>query len=281
MSAFNLTPPMPNSLQHLQIIPTGGALGAEIKGVDVSQPFPPDVSMAIRRGLMDHGVLYFRDQQISDEDQVRFTRYFGEPIPHVRKQQDRRVKEIFIISNVKENGESIGALGNADISFHSDLSYMPKPGTLSTLYAIELPRTGGETQWINCYTAYETLDETMKIRVAGLRAVHRHYVKNQNPPEQVAHPVVRTHPETGRQSLYVGPHLTKYIVGLPEEESAELLEILYAHVMQPRFIWTHEWRVDDLVIWDNRPTMHRRAPFPDTERRIMKRTQVFGDEVPV
>ena len=146
---------MPNSLQHLQIIPTGGALGAEIKGVDVSQPFPPDVSMAIRRGLMDHGVLYFRDQQISDEDQVRFTRYFGEPIPHVRKQQDRRVKEIFIISNVKENGESIGALGNADISFHSDLSYMPKPGTLSTLYAIELPRTGGETQWINCYTAYE------------------------------------------------------------------------------------------------------------------------------
>lgn len=265
----------------MQIIPSGGALGAEIKNLDVSKPFPPDTAEAVRQALRDHCVLYFRDQEISDEDQVRFTRYFGEPIPHVRKQRDRRVKEIFIISNVKENGEPIGALGNADISFHSDLSYMPKPGTFSTLYAIELPRTGGETQWINCYAAYEALDDNMKTRLAGLRAVHRHYVEAQNPPEHVAHPVVRTHPETGRKSLYVGPHLTKYIVDIPEEESRALLETLYAHVMQPQFIWTHDWRINDLVIWDNRPTMHRRAPFPDTERRIMKRTQVFGDEVPV
>ncbi len=272
---------MSNRLQHIEVIPTGGALGAEIKGVDVSQSFSPAVSAAVHQALLDHCVLYFRDQHISEEDQVRFTRYFGEPVPHVRKQQDRRVKEIFIISNVKENGEEIGALGNADISFHSDLSYMPEPGTLSTLYAIEIPRTGGETLWCNCYAAYEALDETMKTRLAGLRAVHRHYVEDQNPPEHVAHSVVRTHSETGRQSLYVGPHLTKYIVGLQEEESDELLKTLCTHVMQPRFIWTHEWQVDDLVIWDNRPTMHRRASFPETERRIMKRTQVFGHEIPV
>lgn len=265
----------------MNIVPSGGALGAEIVDVDLSQTLDDVTVQAIRQALLDHCVVYFRNQKLDDVDQIRFTNYFGQAVEHVRKQRPREYKEIFLISNVKENGEEIGALGSHEVSFHSDLSYLKHPGTISTLYAVEIPSQGGGTQWCNCYAAYEALDEEMKVRLKGLRAVHRHYVEEQNPPELIDHPVVRTHPETERKSLYVGPHLTKYVVGMDREESDALLKTLYDHVAQPEFVWTHRWQLDDLVMWDNRPTMHRREPFPENERRLMKRTQVFnGDDVP-
>ena len=266
---------------NLCVRPTGGALGAEIAGCDLAEPLTPVQVVRVRRALLDHGVVFFRRQRLSDEDLVRFTAFFGKPVPHVRKQRPRRVKEIFLISNIRENGEPIGELGDELIPFHSDLSYLERPGTLSVLYALEVPTTGGQTQWCNCTSAYEELDDAMKSRLKGMRAVHRHYVEAQNPPEHVAHPVVRTHPETGRRSLYVGPHLTRYVVGLDRQESEALLAGLYAHLEQPRFVWTHEWEVGDVVLFDNRPTMHRRLPFPPDQRRLMKRTQVFNDEIPV
>ncbi len=131
---------------EIQIVPTGGALGAEIKGCDLSAPLAPDQVVQVRQALLDHGVVFFRQQQLSDEDLVRFTAHFGKPVPHVRKQRPRRVKEIFLISNVKENGEPIGELGAELIPFHSDLSYLLRPGTLSVLYAVEIPSQGGQTQ---------------------------------------------------------------------------------------------------------------------------------------
>ena len=265
----------------MQIIPASDALGAKIEGVSLQQPLDTNSIQFVWQAMLDHLGIYFRDQQISEEDQVRLTNYFGQAVEHVRDQPDRPIKEIFIISNVKENGEPIGALGNDEVSFHSDLSYLRMPGTLSFLYAVELPSTGGATQWCNCYAAYEALDDEMKERLRGLRAVHRHYVESQNPTEPVDHPVVRTHSETGRKSLYVGPHLTRHIVGLSEVESRKLLETLFEHVTQSRFIYTHKWQVGDLVVWDNRCTLHRRESFPPNERRIMKRTQIFGDEIPV
>ena len=265
----------------LEIAPTDGALGAEIKGCDLSTPLASDQVAQVRQALLDHGVVFFRQQQLSDEDQVRFTAYFGQPVPHVRKQRQRRVTEIFIISNVKENGEPIGELGDTLIPFHADLSYLERPGTLSVLYAVEIPAEGGQTQWCDCTAAYAALDDEFKTRLVGLRAVHRHHVEAQNPSEHVAHPIVCTHPETGRRSLYVGPHLTKYVAGLDARESAALLATLYAHLEQPRFVWTHAWQVGDLVLFDNRPTMHRRLAFPADQRRLMKRTQVFNDERPM
>ncbi len=265
----------------MDIMPTGGALGAQIGGVDLSEPLSPTQVHTVRTALLDYGVVFFRNQHISEEDQVRFTSYFGQPVEHVRKQRPRPVPEIFIISNVEENGEPIGALGHGEVSFHSDLSYLRQPGTLSVLYAVEIPDQGGQTQWCNCTAAYAALDESIKAHIAGLRAVHRHYVEEQNPPEMVDHPIVRTHPETGHKSLYVGPHLTKYVVGMEATASAQLLSSLYEHMEQPRFVWTHEWQIGDLVMWDNRPTMHRRLPFPPQQRRLMKRTQIFNDEIPV
>ena len=265
----------------LEVVPTSGALGAEIRGCDLSELLAPEQVVQVRQAMLDHGVVFFRDLQLSDEDLVCFTGYFGRPVPHVRKQRPRRVDEIFIISNVKENGEAIGALGDELIPFHSDLSYLRRPGPLSVLYAVELPAEGGQTQWCNCSAAYEALDDELRTRLKGLRAVHRHYVEEQNPPEMIDHPIVRTPPETGRRSLYVGPHLTRYVVDLDEQESKDLLAALYAHLEEPRFVWTHEWRVGDLVLFDNRPTMHRRLGFPPDQRRLMKRTQIFNDEIPV
>ena len=184
----------------------------------------------LRRALLDHCVLVFRDQAISEEDQVRFTGYFGRPVEHVRRQPDRPVKEIFLISNIEESGQPIGALGHGELSFHSDLSYLRRPGTLSLLYAVEVPGSGGSTQWCNGYAAYEALDDHLKTRVHGLRAIHRHPVEGQNPPEPVDHPVVRTHPETGRRTLYVGPHLTRSIVGMePAREPRPARPTVRAH----------------------------------------------------
>lgn len=263
-----------------RIVPTGSALGAEVLGLDLALPLSADVVRELRQAMLAHGVIYFRGQDISDEDQVRFTGYFGKPVEHVRKQPERPVKEIFFISNVEENGQPIGALSNEVVSFHSDLSYLELPGTISTIYAIELPRTGGATTWCDCGAAYEALDEVAKTRLTSLRAIHRHSVEEQNPPEPVSHPVVCTHPETGHKSLYVGPHLTKSIVGLDEAASRQLLELVFDHLAQPRFSWTHDWQLGDVVMWDNRSTMHRRESFPSSERRIMKRTQILAEQPP-
>ncbi len=263
----------------IQVVPADASLGAEVGGCDLSQPLTAGQVADVQQALLDHCVLVFRAQRLTDDDQVRFTRCFGEPVEHVRKQRERRVKEIFIISNVKENGEPIGALGSDLIDFHSDLSYLPKPGTISLLYAIEIPTQGGQTQWCDCRAAYDALPAQQQAYLRTLRAVHRHYVDEQNLPEPTLHPVVRQHPQTGRLSLYVNPHLTSHIDGMGRQDGDALLNELYEHMDQPQFIFTHEWQVDDLVIWDNRPTMHRRLAFPDEQRRIMNRTQIFGEEV--
>jgi taurine dioxygenase len=263
----------------MKILPTGGALGAEIVGVDCSKPLEKDVVLRLKQAVLDHLVLVFRDQDLGEEEQVSFSRYFGDPKPHVREQPERAVEEIFIVSNVIENGRSIGALGYGELTFHSDLSYLQHPGSISIVYAVEVPREGGDTQWANGYAAYDGLPADLRERVLPLRAVHRHGEENQNPELPASHPVIRTHPDTVRRTTYVSPQFTRYIEGVSEAESRELLERLFAHVIRPEFVWTHKWRARDLVLWDNRPTMHRREAFDPRERRTLKRTQMFG-EVP-
>ena len=149
----------------MEIVPTGGALGAEIRDVDLSNELGGETVVRIRQALLDYCVIFLRNQNLSEEDQIRFTNYFGQAVEHVRKQRERKNKEIFLISNVKENGEEIGALGSHEVSFHSDLSYLKHPGTISTLYAVEIPATGGGTQWCNCYAAYEALGEKIKDQI--------------------------------------------------------------------------------------------------------------------
>ncbi len=260
---------------------SSSTIGATIHGVDVSQPLGPAAVDEIYQTIVDHCVVIFREHQLTQRQLVDFTNNFGVAVEHVRKQPPRDVHEIFIISNVKQDGVEIGALGNAELTFHSDLSYMPKPGTLSMLYALELPSSGGATTWCDCRAAYDALSDEHKASLVGLRAVHRHYVEAQNQPELVDHPVVITHPDSGRKSLYVGPHLTKHIVGIDAAESDRILSRLYEHLDEPRFHYIHNWHLGDLIVWDNRPTMHKREPFPESERRLMWRTQIYNDVAPV
>jgi taurine dioxygenase len=261
----------------MEIIGTGGPLGAEIRGVDVATPLAPAIVTALKKAVIDHLVLVFRDQELTEAEQVRFSRHFGEPAPHVRSQPEGSLPEIFVVSNVSENGEPIGALGSGELTFHSDLSYLPRPGAISIVYAVEVPRQGGDTQWANAYAAYDALPRELRKRALTLRAVHRHGEEQQNPEVPAVHPVVRTHPETKRRAMYVSPQFTRSIEGLPREESDALLDALLRHVTKPEFVWTHKWRPGDVVVWDNRCTMHRREPFDASERRILKRTQMFGD----
>ncbi len=263
----------------MEIIPTEGALGAEIRGVDVAAPLEPKQVAILRGAILEYLLIFFRDQRLTDEAQVRFSRYFGHPEPHVRQRSegDSSAREIFVVSNVSENGKPLGALGHGELTFHSDLSYLPRPGSLSIVYAVEVPLDGGDTQWANAYAAYDALPPDLRERALELKAVHRHGEDAQNPDVPASHPIVRTHPETKRRATYVSPQFTRHIEGLPREESDAVLESLLRHVTRPEFVWTHKWRPGDVVIWDNRCTMHRREPFLPSERRILKRTQMFGD----
>jgi taurine dioxygenase len=248
-----------------------------VHGIDLRRPLSDGEVARLRGAFLQHGLLVFPRQSIGEEDQVRFSRYFGEPVPHVREQPDRLVREIFIISNVTKDGQPIGALGNEELEFHSDLSYRDRPGSISMLFAVEVPETGGDTYWANLYQAHDTLEPALRERVSGLRAVHRHPREQQNPPIPASHPVICTHPETGRKVLYVNPQFTRYIEGVDAEESRRLLARLLAHVTDPRWTWRHHWHVGDLLMWDNRCMMHRRDGFDNALRRVMKRTQMFGD----
>ena len=271
-----------NLPKNMKVIPTGAALGAEITGLDLSRPLPAEKIAAVRGAVVEHGVVFFRNQSLDGAAQVAFTRYFGPAAVHIRDNQpDRPTDEIMVVSNVREHGKPIGSLGHGEIRFHSDLSYMSHPGTFSVLYAVEIPEAGGTTSWCNNNAAYDGLDDTMKARLAGLRALHMHFRPEQNPDPAVDHPIVSTHPETNLKTLFVSPYFAKSVVGMSEDEGRALLETLFAHQTQDEYIWAHEWRVGDLVIWDNRATMHRREPFQDSQRRILKRTQIFSESRPV
>jgi taurine dioxygenase len=269
-------------------------LGAEVLGLDLSRPLNAQDFARIHRAHLDHHVLVFRDQRITPQQQVDFSRRFGPLQIHVLKGfQLAGSPEILVVSNIKENGQPIG-LGDAGHFWHSDLSYKDTPSLGSLLHAQELPSEGGDTLFANQHTAYEALPEALKQRIAPLSAEHTYLVKyeelrSRNPwrpqltdaqieeVQPVVHPVVRTHPETGRKALFVSEHFTTRIAGLPEAESRALLDELFALSVKPEHVYRHEWRPHDMVFWDNRSVMHLAAGTPDHLRRKLYRTTVEGD----
>ncbi len=280
--------------QSFEVRRLDAPLGAEIVGLDLSRPLNDADFARIHRAHLDHHVVVFRDQRITPAEHVAFSRRFGPLQIHVLKQfllQDH--PEILIVSNVIEDGKPIG-LGDAGRLWHSDLSYKETPSLGSLLHAQELPEEGGDTLFANQHLAWDTLPEDLRRAVADLRAEHSYlnkyaeFQKNGNwrpnlSPEQLAqvaavvHPVVRTHPETGRKSLFVSENFTSRIVGLPEDESRDLLARLFAHSTKPEFIYRHRWQSHDIVFWDNRSVVHLATGCPDHLRRKMYRTTVQGD----
>ncbi|HUA54136.1 MAG TPA: TauD/TfdA family dioxygenase [Candidatus Sulfotelmatobacter sp.] len=275
--------------------PSGAACGAEIC-VDLSQDFDAATFEAIERAFHDHVVAYFRGQRLTNERHIAFSRRFGELEIHiVKKYLLPGHPEILLISNVRdETGEHIG-LADAGFTWHSDVSYRKRPSRCSLLYAIEVPhRDGaplGDTVFANTIAAYDALPETMKQQLAGLKAIHRYSerrrVANSPRPKltaaqlaetpDVAHPIVRTHPYTGRKSLYVTAGECIGIEGMPTDEAVGLIEELDAHCIRPEFLYRHKWQVGDLVMWDNAASMHLAiCDYALPERRLMHRTTVIG-----
>jgi taurine dioxygenase len=276
------------------IVPFNAPLGAEVVGLDLAHPLSSEDFRRIHRAHLDHHVLVFRDQHITPAQQVDFSRRFGKLQIHVLHQfQLPGRPEVLIVSNIKENGQPVG-LGDAGHFWHSDLSYKELPSLGSLLHAQELPLEGGDTLFANMHLAWDTLAPELKRAVEGLKAEHSYLAKytelqrrspwRPNLTEEqiaqvkpVAHPVVRTHPETGSKALFVSEHFTTRIVGLPEVESRELLDKLFAHSVKPEHIYRHRWQPRDLVFWDNRSLMHLAAGCPDSQRRKLYRTTIEGD----
>lgn len=280
----------------MEIHPTGKALGAEIEGVDLKRLGDADFE-AIHGAWLDHLVLLFRGQQLDDEEFIAFSRHFGDldwaPIQETGRRFVEGYPEIYVVSNVIENGVPIGSLGAGEATWHTDMSYLEDPPKASMLYALEVPPGGGDTWFCNMYSAYDCLPDPLKQRIQGLTVKHdgtynsggflRQGVTAVDDPVKspgTYHPLVCRHPETGRRGLYLGRRRNAYIAGLPLAESESLLDELWAFATRDRFTWHNEWRVGDLVLWDNRCTMHRRDAFDPDTRRVMHRTQIKGETRP-
>jgi taurine dioxygenase len=280
----------------LGVTPTGGGVGAEITGVDLRR-LDNDTFAAIRRAFVENSVLLFRGQRLGDDDLIAFSRRFGAldwaPVQENGRRFVEGKPEIYVVSNVVEKGVAIGSLGAGEAVWHTDMSYLDDPPMASMLYAIEIPPKGGNTGFCNMYSAYEALPDALKRRVAGLRIKHdgtynsggylREGVTATDDPRSspgAVHPLVCTHPESGRRCLYLGRRRNAYLLGLDLAESEALLDQLWSYATRDEFTWYNNWRPGDLVLWDNRCTMHRRDPFDPAARRIMHRTQIKGTARP-
>jgi len=280
----------------IDVLPTGAALGAEIRGVDISKPLSAADRSAVHAAWMKHLVILVRDHRLDDPALMSFARNFGE-LEYAPSNENsatfggdhERYPEIAVISNIVENGKPVGSLGAGEASWHTDSSFIEVPPAGSFLHALELPAEGGNTYFCNLYAAYETLPESTKRLIAGRKAIHNFAytsagqlrkgyadVTDVTKSPGAHHPMVRTHPETGRKALFLGRRLGGYILGMPVDESEALLDELWAHSTQERFVWRHVWRVGDLIAWDNRCTLHRRDAFDPASRRLLHRAQTKG-----
>lgn len=272
-------------------------LGAEVSGVNLARPLDGPTFRAIEDLFHERGVIVIRDQHLTEEQHIAFSRRLGDLEIHVATDYLKPgYPEILVVSNVVENGRNIG-LADAGQYWHSDLSYIANPSRCSLLYALEVPvengRALGETLFASAGHAYDTLPDALKAKLAGLRATHRYgdrYRKQQAAggrgalsEEQlkrvpdVSHPVIASHPVTGRRVLFVNEGFTAFIEGLPREESDALLPELFAHIVRPETLYTHHWREGDLLMWDNCLTQHRAIRNYELPlRRRMHRTTVAG-----
>src|SRR6266446_5973267 len=259
---------------RMNVIPARQAFGAEIQGVYLRTIDGDDFS-SIYRAWLDHSVLLFRGQILTDDDLIAFSERFGEldwaPIQESGRRFVEGHPEIYVVSNVIENGAPIGSLGAGEAAWHTDMSYLEDPPKASVLYALEVPPAGGNTYFCSMYRAYEALPDQLQERVRGMMLKHDGtynsggYVRQGTAAVDdplvslgVYHPLVCAHPETGRRHLYLGRRRNAYIQGLPLSESEALLDELWSYATQEESFWYNQWRAGDLVFWDNRSTMHRR-----------------------
>lgn len=269
---------------------------AEVTNIDLSQPLQKSEFQAITDAWMKHPVLVFRDQKLSVEAQQKFSERFGELKTRLRKtgQQGATASEnpyMMLVSNIKENGKLIGTSPVGSLNFHSDSSFDERPSKAGLLYGIEIPSIGGDTLFVDMCDVYEQLPKEVKAYLKDKWVLNIHLPSLPLDPTQTQeerirtarraiHPAVIAHPETGSPILYVNRHQTHRILDVPQAESDEVLQELFDRVDQPEIRYAHKWRLNDLVLWDNRRTQHGRSDFNPTERRLLRRFAVFCDARP-
>jgi taurine dioxygenase len=276
------------------INPLSNACGVEILGVDMKADLSKADTSKIYQAWLDYLVLVIRDQQdLTPADQKRFCGNFGKIGEYNRPKERQHPKhasdEIMLVSNVREDGRVIGAHPDGEMMWHTDTPYLRNPHKATTLYGVEIPKIGGNTQFSNQYMVYEALPEEMKDKLAGRQAMNCYEfgttVKTFEKYDRDAvphhpHPIFRKHPETGRTAVYVCPLMTEEIIEMDEAESREILDEIYALQRQPQFVYSHKWEVGDFVMWDNRCLLHARTDFPRDQRRLLRRVTI-SDEAAV
>ena len=280
-------------MSSIIVTPMYAALGADVSGVDLSRPVPPDVFAQLRQAWSQYLVLRFRGQRLSDPGLLALSRLFGEldppgPNPY-GKPFLAEFPEINVISNVKVGGEPIGNLGDGEAVWHCDMTYVERPPRAAFLHALQIPDSGGDTYWANMYLAYERLSQPLKRRIEGRRAIHdatfnsagimrkgMHPVSDPRQAPGAHHPLIIVHSESGRAALYLGRRRNSYILGMELQESEDLLDELWAHATRQEFAMRQVWRLHDLMLWDNYCTLHRRDSFDPIAQRVMHRTQIKG-----
>jgi taurine dioxygenase len=273
------------------------SLGAEISGLDLSKPIAPDEVRTIEDVWRERLVVVFHDQRLSDPQLIAFSRNFGAldpPGPNPYGEPFLKDHpELNVISNIVENGRPLGNLGDGEAVWHADMTYVEIPPKAAMLHALEVPppEAGGNTWFANMFAACVALPAPLKQAAEGRIAVHdastnsagmlrKGYKAVTDVRETVGarHPLIRTDKATGRKALFLGRRPNAYVVGLAVSESEALLDALWAHATQPQFILCHQWKVGDLLMWNNNSVLHRRDPFDPRTRRIMHRSQIKGDE---
>lgn len=273
----------------LALTSLGDALGIAVEGLDLGRPLDAATGAALRRALLDHLVLCIRGQVLAPAAYLAAMRSFGQPMVQVRLARHPDIPEITILSSEDRDDAGDGGRVVVGAHWHSDDSYKPVPCSLTMLHAIAVPEVGGDTQFTNMYAAYDDLPEAMKRRIVGLRVVHKYdssrkgtRILTLKPGEaerlpEVVHPLVRVHPETGRKALYMNPNRMERIVGMERAVSDALLDELTQHAIGQQYQYRHKWREGDVLIWDNRCTMHKaNADYPPGAHRLMHRIIVEG-----
>jgi taurine dioxygenase len=278
----------------ITVTPMSRACGAEISGVDLTKELSAGTVRAIKDAWAKHLVLVFRGQTITQEQQLRFASYFGalgdrKKAPETLRTRTEGVlqdnQKILLVSNIKVDGQPIGAFGEGEFWFHIDSGYTARPYKYTFLHALELPSTGGNTLFSNMYKAYEAVPPGLKAKLQDKKALHIHEYKRSEKADlsdisgipHYHHPVFITHPDTGRKTLFVDRLMTARIEGVDAQESDAILEQLYEIGERPEFIFEHVWRLGDFLMWDNRCTIHARTDFPKEERRLLRRCTVEGE----
>jgi len=273
------------------VTPLTPSIGAEVTGVDLSRPVPPETAAALRQAFLDHALLVIRDQALDAPQYLAATAIFGAPVrQHLDKFNLPDCPDVATISNQEKTKD--GKINVRGVSWHTDHSFQPEPPKATALYAVSLPSKGGDTDWAHMGAAYDALPDTLRTEIDGLEAVHA-YTESRIPPslaeriaagdddasDGVVHPLIRTHPENGRKAIYLNPLRVRRFRGMTPEHCVDLIDRLVKHATQPAFTYRHRWRHGDMAIWDNRCCIHRGNPDYDFgELRLMYRVILAGDQ---